>query len=781
MPREMRRITDTNTSAAPSRRAGDVATIRIPLNLKSIVAPYRDRGRFTIRLEQLPQSARLSAGINNGDRTWSLALDELEDLAYFAPAGAGPHTLGVRLIVKDDDGAHTLALIDLAVDADADAAADKRDGAAVIALAQDKSLQAELAQLRAALSQRDEALAQRDEALAARDAELVNRDAELAERDTELAHRGARLDAREKELQEQQQMNSWMTALAEENRETELADAKRAWAEGEAERREALQRELDLKFRETLADQDRRSGAVLDALNHQHEEALAQQRRELTEARRAAAMQMAEKTAWHGEVVKLQQEFEERLRVTRSEAETERARLEQEFEERLRVTRSEAETERARLEQEFADRLDAARQTGETAANEKVTAALAQLDAQVNAQVNAKAEALANAKAAAQLDEKLAAAESGWLTRLAELAARCEVAEARLAAQASIPQTPAPPTPEPQAAVCEPDTAAEIARLKAQLECVEQDAQWALKEARVAFEKEMVATLKAAEAEWQNQVALAQTDASVLADLRAQLERALAEGEAGALAARAETEQEMLAKLKSVEGEWRQRSDKTAAELTQRLGEAEAALAEANKQNAAEADTYIRELNAELRNLRKSLVGREAELARLKAVLDEERAGVTRGSAPAAAWKPVMGHHSMRDAVPEKGDRRLMRDAGIVAAVVMAAVLAWPYVSPWFFDQPAPAPVAAVARPKPVPVGAILSIATVERGVNLRGGPSVKDKVLGSVAKGDGVTILEERGNWVRGVVTGKGRPSVEGWLYKTALSESRTAAAPAR
>lgn len=707
MPREMRRITDTLASAAPSRRAGDAALIRIPLNLKSIIAPYRDRGRFTIRLEHLPQSARLSAGVNNGDRTWSLALDELEDLAYFAPIGAGAHTLGVRLIVKDDDGAHTLALIDLGINAEADAADAKRDGGAVIALAQDKALQAELAQLRAALEERD---------------------TELAERDAELAHCNARLDAREKELLEQQQLNSWMAALAEENRETELksqlADAERAWAEGEAARCQTLQRELDTQFRDALAEQDRRSGAVLDALGHQHEEAMKDLRRELGEARRAAALQMAEKTAWHGEVAKLQQEFEEKLRTTRAGAEAEAARLKEAFE----------------------GKLETARQAAETAANERLMAA------------------------EAEGDERLAAAEAGWQTRLAELAARCEVAEARIAAQTQ--HTPAPQTP-----TRDPEQEAEIARLKAHLECVEQDGKWALEEAKAAAAREVVATLKAAEAEWQNHMALAQTDASVLADLRTQLERALAEGEQAVAAARAEVQQEMADRLTAVEAQWRQRNNEEVADLTQRCTEVEAALADANKQNAADSDAYIRELNAELRTLRKSLVGREADLARVKAVLEEERAGMVRGNAPAAAWKPVMGHHPLREPAAQTGDRRLMRDVAIVIAVVMAAVLAWPTVSPWFFDEAPSAPVVAVARPKPVPLGAILSIATVERGVNLRAGPSVNDAVLGSVAKGDEVTVLEERGNWVRGVVTGKGRPSIEGWLYKTALGESRTMA----
>jgi hypothetical protein len=601
----------------------------------------------------------------------------------------GAHTLAVRLIVKDDDGAHTLALIDLDVDDDAGAAADKRDGGAVIALAQDKALQAELAQLRAA---------------------LVERDAMLAERDAELAHRNARLADRENELLEQQQLNGWMTALAEENRESELqselALAKRAWTETEALSRDALKQELEAQFGDALAEQDRRSGAVLDALSHQHEEAMNELRQELAGARSAIAMQMAEKAAWQTEVAKLQQEFEDRLRTARAEVETETARLQQAFEEKLGAAR-----------------------------------------------------AVAEAEAGAKADQRLQAAEAGWQKRLAELAARCEVAEARLVSQ--------PVTPPP-------DHAAELAQLRAQLECVEQDSQWALKEAKAAAQREVVATLKAAEAEWQNQVALAQSDASVLADLRAQLECARQDGEQAVATARAEVEQEMSARLAAVEAEWRQRSGQAVAELTQRCGEVEAALVEANKHNAADSDAYIRELNAELRTLRKSLVGREADLARVKAVLEEERIGITRGAAAAGAWKPVMGHRALREAAPEKGDRRLMRDAAIVAVVVMAVVLAWPTVKPWFVEEAGPAPVAATARPKPVPVGAILSIATVERGVNLRAGPSVKDKVLGSASRGADVTILEERGNWVRGVVSGAGQPSIEGWIYKSALSESR-------
>ena len=61
----------------------------------------------------MPQAARLSAGQNNGDHTWSLALDELEDLLYFPPPGfENGHEIAIRVIAKDETGASTIALID---------------------------------------------------------------------------------------------------------------------------------------------------------------------------------------------------------------------------------------------------------------------------------------------------------------------------------------------------------------------------------------------------------------------------------------------------------------------------------------------------------------------------------------------------------------------------------------------------------------------------------------------------------------------------------------------
>src|ERR1019366_6946581 len=88
----------------------------ISVDLRSVISAYRRRGRFMLRIENLPQLARFSAGQNNGNCTWSLQLDELEDLVYFAPKSThADHTLSIRLIAKDETEAFTIAVIDFPI------------------------------------------------------------------------------------------------------------------------------------------------------------------------------------------------------------------------------------------------------------------------------------------------------------------------------------------------------------------------------------------------------------------------------------------------------------------------------------------------------------------------------------------------------------------------------------------------------------------------------------------------------------------------------------------
>jgi DNA repair exonuclease SbcCD ATPase subunit len=88
----------------------------IPLTLTPLVAPYRRHGQLSIRVERLPNGARLSRGRNNGDRTWSLGLNDLDDVLYQPPQGMEEAlTLAVRILSLDGDHGSTLALLDLPV------------------------------------------------------------------------------------------------------------------------------------------------------------------------------------------------------------------------------------------------------------------------------------------------------------------------------------------------------------------------------------------------------------------------------------------------------------------------------------------------------------------------------------------------------------------------------------------------------------------------------------------------------------------------------------------
>ncbi len=139
----------------PARASLDlsVASRAIPIDLRPVISAYRRRGRFQLRVEKLPQSARFSAGQNNGDGSWSLLLDELEDLVYFAPKTViGDHTLAIRLIAKDETEAFTIALIDYTVRGDAESTAGVAFRRALAGRCPQRVAQAQIAAGRAGIS-----------------------------------------------------------------------------------------------------------------------------------------------------------------------------------------------------------------------------------------------------------------------------------------------------------------------------------------------------------------------------------------------------------------------------------------------------------------------------------------------------------------------------------------------------------------------------------------------------------------------------------------------------
>src|SRR6185437_14710311 len=106
------------TAVEPDGGADDATPEPVALALAPLIAPYKKRGRVKLRIERLPRRARLSQGQNNGDGSWSLMLDELEDLEYLPPEGSTEApVLGIRILRVEAGDATTLAVLDYALPA----------------------------------------------------------------------------------------------------------------------------------------------------------------------------------------------------------------------------------------------------------------------------------------------------------------------------------------------------------------------------------------------------------------------------------------------------------------------------------------------------------------------------------------------------------------------------------------------------------------------------------------------------------------------------------------
>ncbi len=151
-----------NSSAV---RAAAVSARAIPLGLAPFLQPYRKEGRLSLRVERMQQLARLSRGRNNGDGSWSLATDELDDLEYLCPEGMGEaQSLSVRIIGLDQGGT-TLAIVEVPISASAKPASTTQNSNAANAISreQDALIQLqrdELKSLNASLAEREMEIAQ---------------------------------------------------------------------------------------------------------------------------------------------------------------------------------------------------------------------------------------------------------------------------------------------------------------------------------------------------------------------------------------------------------------------------------------------------------------------------------------------------------------------------------------------------------------------------------------------------------------------------------------------
>ena len=148
---------------ARAAQIDQIATEPVALNLAPLLAPHRKQGRLSLRIERMPQGTRLTRGTRNNDNTWSLASDELEDLAILVPSSAQKEfKIGVRVISLLNGS--TLVAVDVPIKP-----GDETAGAAVRVTAPGAMSPADAAELTVLRQE----LAAAKEALAARDSELA--------------------------------------------------------------------------------------------------------------------------------------------------------------------------------------------------------------------------------------------------------------------------------------------------------------------------------------------------------------------------------------------------------------------------------------------------------------------------------------------------------------------------------------------------------------------------------------------------------------------------------
>jgi colicin import membrane protein len=695
---------------ARAAQIDQTATQPVALNLAPLLVPHRKQGRLSLRIERMPQGTRLTQGTRNNDNTWSLASDELDDLAILLPESAQKEfKIGVRVISLINGS--TLVAVDVPIKPGEEAA-----GPAVTAAAPAGMSPADAAELTVLRQE----LAAAKEALAARNGELAER------------------------------LSAAATDATAQFQQT-LAKAEAAWTESENARLASIQQQWQDRFAEALAE-------VEAAQTHAHEA----QVRELQEKLETLQANLAERDAALQQAKAEGHAARERESSTTQDAVAKLAAAEAMLAER------DAELTRTRTAAEIAKReADAALAKAEQSWRDGEAARLATAEAQWR---ESSAKALADAHANTQAERAHGTdSERDLLTRITELqAAVAERDEALTRAQGSAEQARLRAAQEAADRFAKAEQswkAAEAARLAA-TEATWQAKLEAATAAAQAAPAPVVAAAPANEAELQDlrdkltalQAKLALRDAAAaraakLAD--EEHRRWQKEAQDVIVKAARDRKADENARLAAAQAEWSKQSVRDLALVTARAEAAEAALTQLRIRAAEEAP-----LQKELASLRSALAIRDAELEHYRGPLPtEEDASQTQvDAAPPPSSNPPTN--------------RVLRDAMIAAAAGIVLVVAWPTLSNLMTappSRPAPAPAAVVAATPEV-----LPVATLVKDAKLRATPSMYGNIVGKLPRDTKVEMIETKGEWTHVRPTEalpKGAPS-EGWARSNLLQD---------
>jgi colicin import membrane protein len=614
------------------------AEVSVALNLAPMIAPLRKHGRLSLRIERLPQGMRLSRGTRNNDGTWSLASDELDDLALFAPEDVKKvFKIGVRVISLLNGS--TLTALELPINPE------------------DESATATVSDVQPAASTAELSLLQRE--LAAAKEALSARDAELAER-----------------------LGAAATEAAGQFQHT-LAKAESAWTKAEGTRLAAIQQQWQEKFAEALAD-------VEGAQTQQHEA----QMRELQEKLETLQAAIDERDAALKHVKDAGHADRERGDSATQEAQAKLIEMQAKLAEReaalaravasVDAAKCEAEAGLAKAEQIWRDGEAARLAAAEAQWRESSTKALSEAHADANAE---RAQGTAS--------------ERDLLHRVAELqAAIAERDEAIARAQSASEQARARASQETDARMAKAEQnwkAAEAARLAA----TEATWKAKVSEVATAARSQAATAAPADEAELRElrekvaglQAKLTMRDAaSARAAKLADEERRRWQKEAQDVIVKSarERKSDEAARLASMQAEWSKESARELALTTARAEAAEAALTQMRIRAAEEAP-----LHRELASAKSALAIREAEVEHLRLQLPAEGDEPLDAQATAAPIAVPREKSSMREVL-------IAAVIGLAAVTFWPEISALIFGAPPAPPTKAPEPVAEVVPALPV-------------------------------------------------------------------------------
>ncbi len=596
----------------------------IPLHIAPLLKPYRKYGRLSIRVERLPNQARLSSGRNNGDNSWSLTYDELEDLNFLAPESADIYKpLAIRIISLDDGNASTLALLDYQI-AKRESPADSATGP--FSTAPDPALSTEIKQLKRELDHLRQALSAREsELLAAATAADEN---VVEQRVAWDAERLRDIDKMEKRFEQRikSERESW-----EEQADAILLNAEKAWKEAENARLHHAQ-QSETRRALTAAQQTEREA-------QKNRDDLKASERKLAETQALLSSREAE----------FSRHLQEQIYQAKSLADAALKKAQQDW--------SEAENARlTNIESRWQAKLAAAQAKAQSQADSHAKAlTLAQNEART------QAEAAANSLALAQARNQSGDADTAELTRLQGELAQLKTALSQREQDMQTAQNQLRQAHEIALGQAKAEWAksAEENLRQAQLQWQKQQdtatqdlssthqaksqnaIDMALAKAETLWRVDEAARIAAIEAQWRSRydVSLSEAQTEIRA-LRGQADLAQdrVRGEQGLLQTkltarenelqnlrqtleeqRRSFEQSYEDRLASIEQQWQTKLDQSQHSLRNQLETAQKALIDAS----GEGDNELRRVRGELITLRNSLAKRDGELQQAQSFAKE--------------------------------------------------------------------------------------------------------------------------------------------------------------